>query len=145
MGACVFLLVAVLLTEPVRAAVFVHDLVRPRRQAPTDPTRRTTLSRLLGGTAALLGLGTSVVGVTEALSLVVQRVRVPLRKLPRAMDGTRLVQISDVHVGATIRRDYVEEVVARVNALSPTSSSSRAISSTGPSPASVIRWRRSPI
>jgi uncharacterized protein len=110
MGTSVILLAALLATEPIRLGAAVRQLFKARSDKPSDPARRTTLSRILGGTAAILGLGTAMVGFAEALSLVVQRVRVPLRKLPRAMDGTRLVQISDVHVGATIRRDYVEEI-----------------------------------
>ena len=35
------------------------------------------------------------------------------------MHGTTIVQISDVHVGPTLGRDFVEDIVARVNALAP--------------------------
>jgi predicted MPP superfamily phosphohydrolase len=44
-------------------------------------------------------------------------VRVPIADLPPALEGFTIAQISDVHVGPTIKRDFVEKVVARVNAL----------------------------
>ena len=44
-------------------------------------------------------------------------VAVPLDGLPPALDGFTIAQISDVHVGPTIKRDYVEAIVERVNGL----------------------------
>lgn len=44
-------------------------------------------------------------------------VRVPIANLPAALDGFSIAQVSDVHVGATIRRDYVTRIVDAVNAL----------------------------
>jgi predicted MPP superfamily phosphohydrolase len=46
-------------------------------------------------------------------------VDVRLRRLPRSRDGTTIVQLTDVHVGPTIRRGFVETIVAQVNALAP--------------------------
>lgn len=70
-------------------------------------------------TAAALGLGASAWALREGRRVRVKRVEIPLRKLPAALDGLRLVQLSDVHVGPTIDRRFVEEVVAKVNAISP--------------------------
>ena len=47
----------------------------------------------------------------------VVRVDVPVAGLPDALNGFSIAQISDVHVGPTIRREYLERVVAEVNAL----------------------------
>lgn len=81
-----------------------------------DPERRMAISRLFAGGAALLGLGTASMGVVNVLTPVaVKRVRVELSKLKRS--GTRIVQLTDVHVGPTIGRDYIEQVVKRVNDL----------------------------
>ena len=44
---------------------------------------------------------------------------VPIENLPDALHGFSIVQISDVHVGATIKRDYVQAIVDAVNALEP--------------------------
>ena len=45
--------------------------------------------------------------------------RVPLRRLPAGLDGTTVVQLTDLHIGPTIGRTWLEGIVARVNALEP--------------------------
>jgi predicted MPP superfamily phosphohydrolase len=47
----------------------------------------------------------------------VRAVDVPIAGLPPALSGFTIAQISDLHVGPTIRRGYVEAVVDAVNAL----------------------------
>ncbi|HSC65560.1 MAG TPA: metallophosphoesterase [Caldimonas sp.] len=47
----------------------------------------------------------------------VVRVDVPIAGLPAALDGFTIAQVSDVHVGPTIKRPYVEAIVAAVNRL----------------------------
>jgi hypothetical protein len=47
----------------------------------------------------------------------VREVRVPIAGLPAALHGFTIAQISDVHVGPTIRRGWLQAVVERVNAL----------------------------
>ena len=47
----------------------------------------------------------------------VVRVDVPIAALPAALHGFSIVQISDVHVGATIKRGYLQAIVERINAL----------------------------
>lgn len=49
----------------------------------------------------------------------VREVRIPIQGLAPALEGLKIAQISDVHVGATIKRDFVERLVAQVNALEP--------------------------
>lgn len=46
-------------------------------------------------------------------------VDVPIDDLPAALDGFTIAQISDIHVGPTIKRHYVERIVAAVNELEP--------------------------
>lgn len=74
-----------------------------------------TLLILVGITAltALYGLRQAKVGPS------VRRVEIPLRNLPESFDGFKIVQISDLHVGPTIKRNYAQNVVNMVNALSP--------------------------
>lgn len=84
-----------------------------------DPARRQTLSRLVGAAAAALGLGATAAAFREAARLVIQRVDVPLKNLPPALEGTTIVQLTDVHVGFNIRREFIERVVEQVNALNP--------------------------
>ncbi|WP_322042486.1 metallophosphoesterase [Paraburkholderia sp. J67] len=47
----------------------------------------------------------------------VRNVEVPIRNLPAALDGFTIVQLSDIHVGPTIKHDYVEAIVRAVNQL----------------------------
>lgn len=85
-----------------------------------DPERRRAIGRLFGGAAAFLGIGASAVGMASALSPVaVKRVRVAIDRLKKSSSGMRIVQITDVHVGPTIGREFIEGIVARVNALRP--------------------------
>jgi predicted MPP superfamily phosphohydrolase len=116
LGVLFFLVMSLGLTDVLR-------IVATRARGPAlldDPERRLAVSRLFGGAAALLGLGTSAVGAVSALSPVaVKRVRVVLDKLTRASSGMRIVQLTDVHVGPTIGRGFIEQIVDRVNALEP--------------------------
>ena len=55
--------------------------------------------------------------VNARRTAAVVRVDVPVADLPPALEGFRIAQISDIHVGPTIRRPYVEAIVAAVNGL----------------------------
>ncbi len=112
LGVLLLLLVSLAGTELVRIASLFTT--------PHDPDRRLFLARLLAGGALLstFGLGAAA-AVIVARGPKVRRVAVALRRLPAAMDGSTIVQISDLHVGPTIDRAYVEAVVAGANALEP--------------------------
>ena len=67
-----------------------------------------------------LALVAAVYGYYQARRTpAVRRVDVPIANLPPALVGLRIVQISDLHVGPTIKAPFVERVVARVNELQP--------------------------
>ena len=66
---------------------------------------------LLAGAAALFGL----IGARRTPR--VKEVEVPIDGLPAALDGFTIAQISDLHVGPTVKAPYVRAVVERVNAL----------------------------
>ncbi|KRW68589.1 metallophosphoesterase [Stutzerimonas nitrititolerans] len=44
---------------------------------------------------------------------------IALRNMPAALDGFSIVQLSDIHVGPTIKRGYIDAIVRRANGLSP--------------------------
>lgn len=44
---------------------------------------------------------------------------IPIASLPAALEGFTIAQISDIHVGPTIREPYVSAIVAAVNRLQP--------------------------
>jgi len=85
------------------------------------PLSAEHLQMLATGSAVLvvgLTVFATVVGFANARRRArVKRVEIPLPNLPRALNGFSIVQISDVHVGRTIKRGYVEAIVDAVNAL----------------------------
>lgn len=85
-----------------------------------DHSRRLFVSRSLAGGALLASGSASALGVYSAFSAPqVSHVELRLPHLPRALDGFTLVQLSDLHVGAIIRRPFVEELVLLANAQKP--------------------------
>ncbi len=90
------LLLCVLLVAPSR----VHELLLP---------------------TALLALGlatiSSLIGLWMARRPRLVEVSVPLANLPAALEGFTIAQLTDIHVGPTIRRGFVERIVRRTNAL----------------------------
>ena len=65
-----------------------------------------------------LGLLATVLGFWNARRTArVVRIDVPIAGLPAALHGFTVAQISDIHVGPTIRRSYLARIVARVNGL----------------------------
>src|SRR6266436_7911985 len=81
---------------------------------------------------AWLGAGGSsavVVGAAVAVLLIglwrarrpamVRVVDVPITGLPSDLEGFRIAQLSDLHVGPTLKRDFVERVVDTTNGLEP--------------------------
>jgi hypothetical protein len=87
---------------------------------PRDPDRRLFLARAVaaavGATSGLVGLG-GVVNVARGFD--VRRVRVPMARLPKAASGYSIVQMSDLHIGPTLGRGFMESVVRETNALAP--------------------------
>ncbi len=66
----------------------------------------------------LLGLAVTAWGFWNARRTArVVRVDVPIASLPTALHGFTVAQISDIHVGPTIKHAYLSRIVARVNAL----------------------------
>ncbi len=103
LGLFSLLLILGLLSDAVR---FVDLFVRA-----TIPSR--TLSFVVLGATALL----SIIGLLQARCPRVKRVEVAIDSLPPALDGYRIVQWSDVHVGPTIQRRFVANLVEKTNSL----------------------------
>ena len=88
--------------------------------AAADPERRCFLARALalGGSVVAAALGLSA--LRSGLSRVLAReVRVRLERLPSELDGFTIVQLTDVHIGPTLRGEFLSEVVRTANALKP--------------------------
>ena len=66
----------------------------------------------------LLALAVTVLGFLNARRTpAVVRVDVPIKGLPAALQGFTLAQISDIHVGPTIKHAFLQRIVATVNTL----------------------------
>ncbi|RYF67549.1 MAG: metallophosphoesterase, partial [Comamonadaceae bacterium] len=66
----------------------------------------------------LLAAGVSAAGYFNARRTApVRRVEVPIAELPPQLRGFTIAQLSDIHVGHTIRRGYIQRIVDRVNTL----------------------------
>ena len=67
---------------------------------------------------AVLALASTVWGFWNARRTAqVVSVDIPIAGLPASLHGFTVAQISDIHVGPTIRHGYLQRIVARVNAL----------------------------
>ena len=80
----------------------------PREAALSTPSARWTLA---------LTLLFTFIGFLIARRPRLVQVDVPIAGLAPALQGFSIAQITDLHVGPTIKHDFVEQIVARVNAL----------------------------
>jgi len=118
LGVMFLLFTAVFATDIGRLLVGIAR--RIKESGAVDAERRTFIARVTATVIVAVVSGASAVAVRSALRPVeVRRVRVRLARLPRTQHGLTIVQITDLHVGPTIGRDVVEDVVNRTNALTP--------------------------
>ncbi|MGE3107277.1 MAG: metallophosphoesterase [Phycisphaerales bacterium] len=105
-----------------------HHPLAPRTQttSPSVPPRAAAVGRrafLLDSSlvsATLLGGGVAAhATLVGPWSIATRRYRVPIRGLPRTLDGLRIVQVSDTHLGPRIPRSHIEHAVRRALALTP--------------------------
>lgn len=125
MGLVLYLLLFTLAVELVQRAV----RWRARRgtapapeepSQPPSPERRAILTGGLAVGAGLAGAGVSTFGAWRAFHPPdVRDIPVRLPRLPRTLDGFSLVQLTDIHIGDVLQRHFVDELVARTNALKP--------------------------
>jgi len=87
--------------------------------APIDPAERLARARLEAGLAAGAAGLALLAALWSGRKLVIKRVLVPLSRLPAALHGTTIVQLTDVHIGPTLGRDFLDRVVDATNALEP--------------------------
>lgn len=116
LGTMFLLFVAVLATDVARWLGFAYERWA---SAPVDAERRLTLNRIFGFAALAFGAGSSGLALFHGQRFFVKRVEVPLSRLPQALDGLTIVQLSDVHIGPSLGREFIQDVVRTVNGLSP--------------------------
>ncbi len=86
----------------------------------TDLIRRDfLLTWIPTGALGVAGASTSF-GLFEAFSgPKLTEITVPIANLPPSLEGLKIAQISDLHIGPTIRREFVERVVNQVLSAQP--------------------------
>ncbi|WP_430640952.1 metallophosphoesterase [Couchioplanes caeruleus] len=86
------------------------------RQPGVD--RRLVLARGAAIFAGLTAAGITGYGVKTALGGPrLDRVQIPIAKLPRAMDGTRLAVVSDIHLGPLTGVRHTQRIVDLINSV----------------------------
>lgn len=114
MGFFSSLLVLTFARDLVLASLLTVDAIWPHTIALADMR--------MGSAAAVpvLALISTLVGLFNARRRArVVTIEVPIDDLPTALEGFTIVQISDIHVGPTIKRRYVDAIVDAVNRLKP--------------------------
>ena len=113
MGFFSSLLVLSVVRDVLLLALWLFDTLWQSGELPWPALYAGSVNAVLG--VALL---VTLLGFLSARRTArVVRVDVPINGLPLALVGFTVAQISDVHVGPTIKQGYVQRIVERVNAL----------------------------
>ncbi|MBI4510133.1 MAG: metallophosphoesterase [Deltaproteobacteria bacterium] len=120
LGILFLLILNLLAADLLRFAGDVATRAGGTRLGPKMPERRLFIARVFGGAATVAALGASALALESGLSRPrVREIRVRLARLPRELDGTTIVQLTDMHVGPMLGPEFVADVVDRTNALKP--------------------------
>jgi hypothetical protein len=112
MGLFSTLFVLTLVRELLLLGVYGLDWIWPGSIPVTSLQTNTALA------LPVLGLAATLFGFWNARrTATVVRVDVPIADLPQALHGFTVAQISDIHVGPTIKSHYLQRIVDRVNGL----------------------------
>jgi len=84
-----------------------------------DPGRRYFFRAATAAAGAAPFLGAMYGFAAERLNYQVRRVEIPMDNLPPALDGMKIVQISDVHLSSYMSRAQVRRAVDMANDLGP--------------------------
>ena len=109
---------AILLTGRIFTKL-LHSFQRKTVHADTPNTERRTLiaNTLNLGLVGLSGVMTTA-GFYEARQIPrVTNISIPISGLPDGLQNFRITQLSDIHLGPTIKGDYLQAIVDRCNRL----------------------------
>jgi uncharacterized protein len=111
----------VLEPEPGRGSVALAEAPPPPAPGlPAAVSRRRFVSRVVGGVAGTVALGTVGYGAYGVFrGPRVKRLTVPLATLPRGGHGLRIAVVSDMHIGPVLGRGFAAHVVDTINATQP--------------------------
>lgn len=109
-----------LLVTGLFSSVFVltllRDLILPPVALLASPENLALFSRDSAIAVPVLAVLVTLVGFINARRVArIVDVEIPIPDLPEALNNFTIAQISDVHVGPTIKRRYLQAIVDRVN------------------------------
>ncbi len=102
-----------------RTAIHQHSAAADAEAALPSPGRRRFLERtaVLVSATPFVAAGYGLFYERQDVEIVRQRVR--LARLPKAFEGFRIAQLSDIHIGPFTTADYIRHCVAVTNGLEP--------------------------
>ncbi len=102
-----------------RTAIHQHSAAADAEAALPSPGRRRFLERtaVLVSATPFVAAGYGLLYERQDVEIVRQRVR--LARLPKAFEGFRIAQLSDIHIGSFTTADYIRHCVAITNGLEP--------------------------
>jgi predicted MPP superfamily phosphohydrolase len=66
---------------------------------------------------------TSIIGIwprfIEPQRLITKKLSLPIQNLPKSLRGLKILQFSDLHLNRSVKKSFLEKLVARVNILKP--------------------------
>ena len=97
----------------------IYDLTMTvSKRVPFDHSRRQTLKLIFDVTMLVAAIAYLFRGFSQGVKFPeINRILVKVKDFP--LDKFNLVQLTDVHVGRTIKRDFIEKLVTTTNALKP--------------------------
>lgn len=118
LGMTLYLVLVTAALSLTRRIADARDRKRTPPPPPVDESRRQFISKAIAGTAVVAAGGAGAFGAWRAFNLPeVTELSVKLPGLPKALDGFRIIQLSDVHVGSVIRDRFVDQVVEQCRGL----------------------------
>ena len=97
----------------------MYDLtITVSKRVPVDKSRRRALKLMFDVTMLVAAFAYLLRGFSQGIKFpYLNRVRVKIKDFP--INNFNLVQLTDLHVGRTIKRDFIEKLVAKTNQLKP--------------------------
>ena len=87
------------------------------RKVPFDKERRQSIKIIFDFTMLISAFSYIFHGFSQGLKQpIINHVKIKIKNFPS--DDYRIIQITDIHVGPTIRRSFIAKMVERINALS---------------------------
>jgi predicted MPP superfamily phosphohydrolase len=99
-------------------AVIYDMTITVSKRVPVDHSRRRTLKLIFDVTMLVAAFAYIFRGFSQGIHFpAINRLRVKVKDFP--LEKFNLVQLTDVHVGRTIKRDFIEQLVKTTNDLKP--------------------------